>query len=167
MYPTPVIEPVDIEDGGAYYIYNVGCKEYLTGANNWGTQISVTQDGAPNMSVVAEAAQIESDGTIVSGYRLRINGTFENGQGRSFTETYLFRDGEESGFIDWGTQNRNRIFIFTKDNSGYYRIQTTTEYDMFPDASIQYAYAYNPGGAVQFNAWETDVEDVKYIELLT
>ena len=164
VYPTPVIEPVDIQDGGAYYIYNVGCKQYLTGANNWGTQISVTQDGAPNMSVVAEAAQIESDGTIVSGYRLRINGTFENGQGRTFTETYLFRDGEESGFIDWNNQNRNKIFIFTKDNSGYYRIQTTTEYDMFPDASVQYAYAYNPGGAVQFNAWETDVEDVKYIE---
>ena len=57
--PATGVDPVD---GGTYYIRNVGCGQYIIGANSWATQISVSTDYSPYFSVVAEAVYEQEQG---------------------------------------------------------------------------------------------------------
>ena len=167
----PASSGADVVDGGTYFIKNVGCGQYMVGANSWATQISVSADFTPYFSVVTEAASAYNDGVEVRGYKLRMNGTFyftgdHNRVDFPVSDTYLFRDSEGSGFVDLGGQSRNAIWILTKDNNGYYRIQSTTENGLFPNAATQYAYAKNAGQAVEFNRTEGNVgsANIAYLE---
>ncbi|MBO4907617.1 MAG: hypothetical protein J5486_11420 [Bacteroidaceae bacterium] len=160
-----------VEDGGTYYIKNVGCGQFITGANAWATQISVSTDFTPYLSVVAEAYTVQNDGVEVSGYRLKMNGTFyftgdHNRVDYPISSKYLFRDSEANGFVDLGGQSRNAVWILTRVNGNNYRIQSTTENGLFPNAATQYAYASIAGQAVEFNRTESSLgnESLAFLE---
>ena len=177
---TPPVDPAqatDVQEGGTYFIKNVGCGQYILGANSWATQISVSTDGKPYFNVIAEAATVEEtdpetqETFTTTGFKLKMNGTFyfsgdHNRKDYEISNKYLFRDSETSGFVDLGSQSRNAIWVLTKDVKGFYRIQSTLENGTFPNARTQFAYAKTPGQGVQFNMTEEelDPEDIKYIE---
>lgn len=177
-WAQPWSEPLDpassgvvVEDGGTYYIKNVGCGQFIVGANAWATQISVSSDYTPYFSVVTEAATVTNDGVQVSGFRLKMNGTFyfsgdHNRVNFEVSNKYLFRDSEASGFVDLGGQARNAVWILTKVNGNNYRIQSTTENGTFPNAATQYAYASLAGQPVEFNRTEGSVgnANLAYLE---
>lgn len=157
--------------GGSYFIRNVGAGQYLTGSNDWSTKISLTTDGLDDEASEALILLIEDftltyNSVEVTGYSMKMNGTFTvNGASgpRTFTGTYLFRDGEEWGFVDWGSQAKGRVWNITKVGD-YYRIQTAANDPNFPDAATQYAGWVSGGStiadgastAVQFNLTSQD-----------
>ena len=171
----PASTGADVENGGTYYIKNVGCGQYIVGANSWATQISVSTDGKPYFNVVAEEASVEEthpetgETVTTTGFKLKMNGTFyfsgdHNRKDYEVSNKYLFRDSEASGFVDLGSQARNAIWVLKKQANGNYRIQSTWENGTFPNAHLQYAYAKNPGQGVQFNITEEECDDVNYME---
>ena len=155
--PDSPFEKIDyVADGETlYYFYNVGCGQFLTGANSWSTQISVGDDGAPKLEFVVEALEEEETEVYGDAVKFRLNPkkaqTVNGASGsRSFTGTYLFRDGEESGFIDRASQT-SWYWIFTKAESGNYYWQSHPEMGFNVDGT-QYAAVKNPGDPVVFNA---------------
>ena len=86
-----------VENGKTYYLYNPAAKAFLTGANSWGTQASLGQDGLP---FIAEGA----DGVFA------FNGVVSNG-GNSH---YL----GNGGYIDSGAAQ----LTLTEVQSGVYTI---------------------------------------------
>lgn len=147
---APTLEETNasaIESGKSYFIKNVGAGQFITGSNSWSTQISLTMEGvadtySPALVIMVEDSTQTFGTAQVSGYALRLNGTFTvNGASneRTFTNTYLFRDSEESGFMDHGTQAKGYIWKITKADNGYFRIQTAEGDPSFPDAATQYA----------------------------
>ena len=149
--PTaPVLDKTNVsavESGKSYYVMNVGAGQFLTGSNSWSTQVSLTRDGVNSEYSPALVIYVaDSVGTIarnsVAGVSLRLDGTFTvNGASgkRTFTDTYLFRDSEESSFMDHGSQDKGYIWKITKASNGYFRIQTADGDAAFPDAATQYA----------------------------
>ena len=171
--PTEPAKPTEAGEfavGKSYFVRNVATGQYLTGSNDWSTQISLTTDGIDDESSQAFILLVENltltyEGVAVSGYGLRMNGSFNvNGAGgsRSFTNTYLFRDSEGWGYIDWANQPKGRVWNITKSGE-YYRIQTAAADPAFPDAATQYAgwlsdLAIGQGGttAVRFDLTAND-----------
>ena len=86
-----------VENGQTYYLYNPAAKAFLTGANDWGTQASLGQDGLP---FIAEGA----DGVYA------LNGVVSNGG----TQTYL----GNAGYIDANAAQ----FTLTEVQTGVYTI---------------------------------------------
>ena len=169
---APSIQGSDPEDGGIYYIMNVGCGQFIIGANAWATQISVSTTGEPYFTVVAEAASVEEENPetgemeTVNGFKLKMNGTFyftgdHNRVNFEVSNKYLFRDGEENGFVDLGNQVRNAIWVLTKNENGNYYIQSTLEGGTFPNARSQYAGVNNPGDPVKFN-WSINDHNIEW-----
>lgn len=70
-----------VENGQTYYLYNPAAKAFLTGANSWGTQASLGQDGLP---FIAEGA----DGVYA------LNGVVSNGGASHYLGN--------GGYIDFG-----------------------------------------------------------------
>jgi len=141
-----------VEAGKTYYIMNVGAEQFITGANSWSTQISLTSEGVvPETTDVSPALAIyvaDSTGTStnlagVTGVSMRLDGTFTvygASGGRTFTNTYLFRETAENGFMDHGSQDHGYIWKITKaEDTGYYRIQVADGDPDFPDAATEYA----------------------------
>ena len=132
-----------VESGKSYYIKNVGAGQFITGSNSWSTQISLTRDGVGSEYSPALLIYVaDSTALNATGVSLRLDGTFiVNGASgkRTFTNTYLFRDGEESGFMDHGTQAKGYIWKITKAENGYFRIQTADGDASFPNSATQYA----------------------------
>jgi hypothetical protein len=159
VQPTSPAQGVDYEADGstAYYLYNVGAGQFVLGANNWATQISLSADSKPYMEIVVE----ELDGTDAENFpdcvKIKLNGTFYFSGGNNRTDyevsnTYLFRDSEASGFID---HNNQAVWFwkFTKANSGNYYWQSAPGMgsNKFPNSETQYAKSGGPGNAVEFN----------------
>lgn len=144
--PSP--DAVELTDGSTYYIRNVGAGQYLVGANSWATQISLSSTGQPNLKV--KLTQVDNswaggDPTLPeSGWEMSLDGPhyFSGDHDRNNYEVpsgkKLFRDSEESGFVDLGSQNRGFIWTITKNDNGYYYIQTIDGDPAFPDAINQY-----------------------------
>ena len=154
----PVLDEVgsDIRSGELYYIKNVGAGQFLTGANSWSTQISLTSAGykdANNPPLVIQVVDttIIMSGTSVSGYAMKVYGTqWVNGDNgvRSMTNTLLFRDSEEWGFIDYNNQGRGCVWNITKRN-GYYRIRTADGDVAYESLAYQYAGWYDWNGPIE------------------
>ncbi len=154
----PVLDEVgsDIRSGELYYIKNVGAGQFLTGANSWSTQISLTSAGykdANNPPLVIQVVDttIIMSGTSVSGYAMKVYGTqWVNGNNgeRSMTNTLLFRDSEEWGFIDYNNQGRGCVWNITKRN-GYYRIRTADGDIAYESLAYQYAGWYDWNGPIE------------------
>ena len=92
-----------VENGKTYYLYNPVIGAFLTGANSWGTQASLGQDGLP---FIAEGA----DGVFA------FNGVVSNGG----TNHYL----GNGGYIDAASAQ----FTLTKVIDGVYTIGWGTNY---------------------------------------
>ena len=86
-----------VENGQTYYLYNPAAKAFLTGANSWGTQASLGQDGLP---FIAEGA----DGVYA------LNGVVSNGGASHYLGN--------GGYIDSGAAQ----FTLTEVQSGVYTI---------------------------------------------
>ena len=131
-------DAVEFVTGGTYFVRNVGTGQFLTYGCAWGTQISLTMNGLNDEANKAIALDITEGtetlgGAIVSGYKLQLHGTF-GGK----TNTYLFRDSEEDGFIEYNNQGRGVVWKITKVGD-YYRIQTADGDPAYPSSSTQYA----------------------------
>jgi len=147
---TAPVEPVlgddnvaSVEAGKSYYFKNVGAGQYITGSNAWSTQASFTRSGindtfSPALLLLVE----EKTETWGTGLALKLDGSFTvNGESgkRSFTGTYIFRDSEDAGFIDYNNQGRGTLWTITKAENGYYHIQTIAGDPAYPNAATQYA----------------------------
>ena len=158
--PDSPYEKIDyVADGTtAYYLYNVGCGQFVTGANSWSTQISLESDGQPHMEVVVEPMSEEEEEFYPGAVKIRLNParsqTFNGAGGaRSFTGTYLFRDGVEHGFVDRNAQ-ASWYWNLTKTANGNYYWQSLPDQGFNTDGS-EYAAGQGSGAPVVFNAAKT------------
>ncbi len=159
--PDSPYEKIDyVADGTtAYYLYNVGCGQFVTGANAWATQISLGTDSKPYMSVVVEPLGEDEVDIYPDAVKLKLNGSFTfyggNGYegGRGISNTYMFRDGVEHGFVDRNAQ-ASWYWNFTKTANGNYYWQSLPEQGFNTDGS-EYAAGQTPGAPVVFNAAKT------------
>ena len=92
-----------VENGKTYYLYNTKAKAFLNGANSWGTQASLGQDGLP---FIAEGA----DGVFA------FNGVVSNGGASHYLGN--------GGYIDSGSAQ----FTLTEVIDGVYTIGWGTNY---------------------------------------
>lgn len=158
--PDSPYEKIDyVADGTtAYYLYNVGCGQFVTGTNSWSTQISLETDGLPHLEIVVEPMSEEEEEFYPGAVKIRLNPaksqTVNGASGaRSFTGTYWFRDGEEHGFVDRGSQ-ASWYWNLTKTDNGHYYWQSLPEQGFNTDGT-QYAAAKAAGEPVVFNAAKT------------
>ncbi len=154
---APSFEGVEyVADGTtAYYLYNVECGNFVTGANSWATQISLGTQGAYMELVVEPMSEIDEE-EYPGAVKLKLNGTFyfTGGNDRkdyAVSNTYLFRDSETSGFIDHASQ-AVWYWRFEKAESGNYYWHSIAGNDIFPSADEQYARGTAPGDPIVFNA---------------
>ena len=164
--PTPPqLEEINVESlesGKSYFIKNVGAGQFITGANNWSTQASLTQAGinsdlfgglSPAIAFyVSDTTGVSTNLAGVQGVSLRLNGTYKlygNYAERTLTNTYFYRDNEQWGFMDNNSLPRGYIWDITKTENGYYRIQTAEGDPTFPNASSQYAGWDNSLGPIE------------------
>ena len=144
----------------AYYLYNVGCGQFVLGANAWATQISLSTDGMPYMEVVVE--ETNDPDTHPETVMLKLNGEFKftGGNGRTdypVSNTYLMRENGGSGFIDWNN-NGCRYFTFTQTENQSaitYYWQVSTGNDKGWDSANEYTRG---AGAGQPLAWDATIE---------
>lgn len=153
----------DPEVGGAYYIMNVGCGQFVTGSNSWSTQISLSSDGVPYLQILVEALTESEEADHFGCVKLKLNGEFTvNGDGgsRTFNGTYLFRDNVNHGFIDRGSQACYFWKLTPSEMGDFYYWQSDAMGDFTED---QYAGAPDGAGKpVIFNAAK-DSKNVQWL----
>ena len=163
--PTPPelneVNATAVEAGHTYYIKNVGAGQFITGSNAWSTQISLTLAGINDTSrpalaiYVADTVGVSQNLGGVTGVSMRLNGTYTvNGASgeRTFTDTYLFRDGTPNqGFMDHGSQDMGYIWKITKADNGYFRIQTAPGDPKYPDSEIEFAGWDSTNGPIEID----------------
>ena len=144
---------VDVEDGGNYYVMNVGEGQFLTGANTWATQISISANATPSMQITVQ--QVEGTESAVQFRRTRDNAdTFygdhgrENGYNPPAGRNILFRSGGD-GYVDMNSQGGS-YFKLTKNDSGYYYWQSSEEEAKFENCAEEYAGSTGAGKYVKF-----------------
>ena len=131
--------PADLSEDTYFYIRNVNTNQFITASNAHGTQISVTKSGiddpdTPPLVVHFIKATETLGNKELTGYKILLHGTYTD---RSITDTYLFRENTDEGFIDWGGQDHGFVWNITKVGN-YYRFQTCADDPYFPDAANQY-----------------------------
>lgn len=151
-WTSPGSDPVS---GSSYYIYNVGVGQFLTGGNSWATQASLTNSGFSDAKNQPFLIKLEASDQNGGGFKFKLDGSFKTSGGNGRTDytvnsTYIFRDSEQSAFVDYNNQNRGLIWTITKVD-GTYRIQTAASDPVYPCAFIQYAAGSTPGAAVSFD----------------
>lgn len=168
---TPDLKGAELEDGVTYYVRNVGAGQYLTGSNSWATQISLTKDATPTLKVKLTQVknswvdpEVDPDKPEM-GWEMSLDGAhyftgeWSGGSRKDYevpSGKKLFRDDDSQGFVDLGSQNRGFIWTMTKNDNGYYYIQTIDGDPAYGDAINQYAGVpadaeTAPGAPVKFN----------------
>jgi len=151
----------DLTEATAFYIRNVGSGQFIVGANSWGTQISLSTNSVPYLPINVEPSDGGYTLTPVAGTYLfhgTTNGRENYNCSLNGTSQKLFRDSEESGFVDLGSQNKGYIWNIIKVGD-YYRIQTADSdpgVGNWPNYQEQYAGATVAGAPVKFNLTEQD-----------
>ncbi|MCR5180622.1 MAG: hypothetical protein K6C30_05350 [Bacteroidaceae bacterium] len=162
---TPDVKGVELESGSSYYIRNVGAGQYMVGANSWATQISISETPTPNLKVKLTQVnnswlETEDPNYPAQGWEMSLDGDhfFTGDHNRKDYKVpsgkKLFRDSDESGFVDLGSQNRGFIWTITKNESGNYFIQTIAGDPNYPNAIDEYAgvaAGTEPGAPVVMN----------------
>ena len=139
--------------GQTYYIRNAGAGLFLTGANSWATQISLSADATPYMKFVIESCD---DSSYPNCVKIKANGIFTtyggNGyeNGRNVGNSYLFRDSETSGFIDRGTQLCWYWLITSAGDDTYY-IQSAPGMNNWNSSGNEYMVGNGAGNACLLN----------------
>ena len=149
----------DPVNGGNFFLMNVGEGQFLTGANVWATQISLSADAIPYMQLTT--VEIEEESGIFKLRRTNdANDKFYGDHGREggynppAGRNLLFRGGDD-GYVDENGQGGDR-FVFNKsDNNNYYFQSDVTE-GKFADAENQYAGSTGAGKYVSFTKAKTD-----------
>ncbi|MBR0202636.1 MAG: hypothetical protein IJQ44_09270 [Bacteroidaceae bacterium] len=145
----------DPVDGGNYYIMNVGEGQFLTGANVWATQISLTSNATPSMQITTVLQQTEDNRTFVFQRTNDAADTFygdhgrENGYNPPAGRNHLFRSGSD-GYVDMNNQGGDWFTITKNDNTGYYYIQSSIDQGKFENAATEYAGSTGAGLYVKF-----------------
>lgn len=167
VMPESPAQGVEYTADGAtpYYLYNVGCAQFVTGANTWATEISLGKNSTPYMELVVEALEEGEADVYPDCVKLKLNGTFKftgdhDRVDYPVTDTYLWRNSETNGFIDRNGQ-ACWFWKFTKAESGNYYWQSAPGMGDFSDAETQYAKGEGAGSAVTFNASE-DAENIEW-----
>lgn len=161
----PELPIADLEYGSAYYIRNVATGQFITGANAWGTQISVTEDMLPYASFVIddiESSNIADKADYPGCCLISLNGTHyfsgykPNGDyldNREFKGgTYMFRETETTGQLD----RRSQVCYYWKivKVGEYYRIQSAPGLGGFNPNGDQWIYDQGAGKPVLLNGTE-------------
>ena len=153
------VNATEVESGKTYYIKNVGAGQFITGANSWNTQISLTVNGindAKNeaIAILVTDTTMTLGNNAVTGVTLSLNGSYTfNGVTRS--NTCLFRHdtdgnaGVGGGFVDYNNQGHGVVWKITKATSGYWYIQVSEGDTYFADAATQYAGWDNSLGEIE------------------
>lgn len=150
----------DPVNGGNFFLMNVGEGQFLTGANVWATQISLSADAIPYMQLTT--VEIEEESGIFKLRRTNdANDKFygdhdrEGGYNPPAGRNLLFRGGDD-GYVDENGQGGDR-FVFNKsDNNNYYYFQSDVTEGKFADAENQYAGSTGAGKYVSFTKAKTD-----------
>ena len=145
----------DPVDGGNYYIMNVGEGQFLTGANVWATQISLTSNATPSMEITTVLQETEDNRTFVFQRTKDNADTFygdhgrENGYNPPAGRNHLFRSGSD-GFVDMNNQGGDWFTITKNNETGYYYIQSSIDQGAFENAANEYAGGTGAGLSVKF-----------------
>lgn len=152
-WTSPGSDPVN---GGQYYILNVGAGQFVTAANDWGTQMSATGTDTGLLIQTNAVSNVTVANASLSGWQL-VN--------KSNSDKLIFRDSERWGYTDKGTQDRGYVWTFTKVN-GVYRLQTAAGDPAYPAASTQYAGANaSLNGARVYFGYNSSSNDIDWIFL--
>ena len=141
-----------VESGHTYYIKNVGAGQFMTGGNRWATQISLTRSGWNSAYCAALPIQVIDSTAVIAQSQVTgvalfskppfvTRGDASNNGGdanRTVNAGFFFRDSEDAGFVDHGTQDKGYIWKITKADNGYYRIQTAQGDPAYPNAADEY-----------------------------
>ena len=145
----------DPVDGGNYYIMNVGEGQFLTGANVWATQISLTSNATPSMQITTVLQQTEDNRTFVFQRTNDAADKFygdhgrENGYNPPAGRNHLFRSGSD-GYVDMNNQGGDWFTITKNNETGYYYIQSSIDQGAFENAANEYAGGTGAGLYVKF-----------------
>lgn len=145
----------DPVDGGNYYIMNVGEGQFLTGANVWATQISLTSNATPSMQITTVLQQTEDNRTFVFQRTNDAADKFygdhgrENGYNPPAGRNHLFRSGSD-GYVDMNNQGGDWFTITKNNETGYYYIQSSIDQGAFENAADEYAGGTGAGLYVKF-----------------
>lgn len=149
----------DPVNGGNFFLMNVGEGQFLTGANVWATQISLSADAIPYMQLTT--VEIEEESGIFKLRRTNdANDKFygdhdrEGGYNPPAGRNLLFRGGDD-GYVDENGQGGDR-FVFNKSDNNYYYFQSDVTEGKFADAENQYAGSTGAGKYVSFTKAKTD-----------
>ena len=148
----------DIIPGNTYFIRNVGTGQFLTGGNQWGTQISLSEDQTPYIQIRVESLPAEDQAAYPNCYMLRLDGSYTFGT-LTRTDTYLFRYGIDDtsiGFVDAPNTDVCRYFRIVKNANGHYTIQSAPGLSGLNTDGSEYAGGDGPGVPVFFNLGETN-----------
>jgi surface protein len=148
----------DIIPDNTYFIRNVGTGQFLTGGNQWGTQISLSEDQTPYIQIRVESLPAEDQAAYPNCYMLRLDGSYTFGT-ISKTDTYLFRYGRDDtsiGFVDAPNTDVCRYFRIVKNANGHYTIQSAPGLSGLNTNGSEYAGGDGPGAPVFFNLGETN-----------
>ena len=152
-WTSPGSDPVS---GSTYFILNIEAGRFVTAANSWGTQMSITgtNDGLPIEAV--EVNNVTVGGASLSGWELK---------NKNNSDKFLFRDDQNWGYTDKGTQDKGYVWNITKKD-GVYRLQTATGDPAYPAAELQYAGGNNSlsDGRVYFG-YNSSSRDIDWLFL--
>ncbi len=144
------------EIDGNYFVMNVGEGQFLTGANVWATQISLSSDATPYMELTVK----DNDSGYENTYFLvrpndakdKFYGDHgrENGYNPPAGRNKLFRAGDD-GYVDYnGNAGSSPLWMFNLSENGYYYIQSSIDDGVFPNAADEYAGSTGAGKYVSF-----------------
>lgn len=147
---------VDVEDGGNYFVMNVGEAQFLTAANDWATQISLSANATPYMQITT----VLQEGMENTWVMRRTNDSADkfygsnhdrqNGYNPPAGRNQLFRSGA-TGYVDYNNNSGSSPYwAFNKNDNGYYYIQSSLEQTEFPNAADEYAGSTGAGNPVGF-----------------
>ena len=128
------LDPAEVANAGSLVrIYNVEYGAFLGGANAWGTQTSLLEDG---LDYKLEKSDNGND------YKLLTSSGAKSGK-------YLFRDNDSGCFIDMGDQNRGFNWTIAAVGNGFYTIQS-------PLDDVVYGVEAYEDAAEKFFGWNGD-----------
>ena len=108
---------------GDYYLYNVGAKGFVVGANNWGTRVSIADKGGIKVTLV------ETSGA----YEIKTSPTY-NGKHLGF-----------NGYVDNGDADQNWIFEAVEGETNVYKLSTGSAYLFADEGATTTTVGADPG----------------------
>ena len=105
---------------GEYYLYNLGAKAFLVGANNWGTRASLSKTGGliTTVKAVGDGAYTISTAPTYSGKYLGSDGYVDNGTAGNWVLAAV--EGESGVY----TMSIGEKYIYGADGVSYTRVGT-------------------------------------------